>query len=280
MPRKTQAIADLASVRECSGARTTRISGPNGMTNPALAQIDGPAPLIVFLHEGLGSIAMWRRFPQSLCAAAGFGGLVQDRTGHGSAEPFDDPVRGGHPLDYHDREAEALLALLDREGVQQAVLFGHSDGGTIALLAAALAPDRVVACITEAAHVFVEDVTLAGIRNAVAAYEAPDSRLRTALLRHHGPERADKVFYRWADAWLSPPFAAWNIENRLHQVRCPVLAIQGLDDEYGTPAQVHAIVEQTSGPAEPLLIADSGHAPHIDSEAVVVEAVRRFLSGL
>lgn len=250
------------------------------MTETVFARLDGPSPQIAFLHEGLGAISMWRRFPEALCAAVGRGGLVQDRTGHGGAEPFPDPVRGGHALDYHDREAEALAALLEREGIERAILFGHSDGGTIALLAAALAPDRVTACITEAAHVFVEDVTLAGIRDAVAAYEAPESRLRTALLRHHGVERADKVFYRWADAWLSPPFAAWNIEHRLPRIRCPVLAIQGLDDEYGTPAQVHAIVDQVGGPAEPLLIAGSGHAPHIDSEATVIDAVRRFLDGI
>lgn len=247
------------------------------MTDTALARLDGPSPTIVFLHEGLGAITMWRRFPDSLCAAVGLGGVVLDRAGHGSAEPFPDPVRGGHPLDYHDREADALVALLAREGIERAILFGHSDGGTIALIAAALAPDRVAACVTEAAHVFVEDVTLAGIRDAVTAYEAPESRLRAALLRHHGAERADKVFYRWADAWLSPPFAAWNIEHRLPHIRCPVLAIQGLDDEYGTPAQVHAIVDQVGGPAEPLLIAGSGHAPHIDSEATVIDAVRRFL---
>lgn len=248
------------------------------MPDTSLLRLDGPSPEIVFLHEGLGAISMWRAFPEVLCAALGRGGLVQDRRGHGTAEPFADPVRGGHALDYHDREAEALVARLDREGLGQVVLFGHSDGGTIALLAAALAPDRIAACVTEAAHVFVEDVTLAGIRNAVAAYEAPESRLKAGLLRHHGAERADKVFYRWADAWLSPPFAAWNIEHRLAEVRCPVLAIQGLDDEYGTPAQVHAITGRVSGRAEPLLIEHSGHAPHIDSEATVIEAVRAFLA--
>lgn len=242
-----------------------------------LSRIDGSAPAIVFLHEGLGAISMWRRFPQTLCSALGRAGLVTDRRGHGTAPPFDDPVRSGHPLDYHDREAEALIALLEREGVERAVLFGHSDGGTIALLAAALAPERIAACITEAAHVFVEAITVAGIRDAVAAYEAPDSRLRAALLRHHGPTRADKVFYRWADAWLTPAFADWNIEHRLSAVRCPVLAIQGADDEYGTPDQVDAIVRRVSGRAEPLMIAGSGHAPHADSEATVVEAVRRFL---
>lgn len=223
---------------------------------------------------------MWRRFPETLCRTLGRGGLVVDRRGHGGARPFDGPVRAGHPLDYHDREATDLIRLLDDEAIERAVLFGHSDGGTIALLAAALAPDRVVACVTEAAHVFVEDVTLAGIRDAVSAFEAPDSRLRAALLRHHGEARADKVFWRWADAWLSPAFSAWNIEGRLAGIRCPVLVIQGLDDGYGTPAQVRAIADQVSGPATPLLIEGSGHAPHGDSEAQVTAAVSAFLEDL
>ncbi len=245
-----------------------------------LRHVDGQAPTLVFLHEGLGSISMWRSFPETLCTATRRRGLVADRTGHGAAPMFADPVRGGHPLDYHDREAEALIALLNDQGIDRAILFGHSDGGTIALLAAALAPERVIACITEAAHVFVEDITVAGIQEAVAAYEAQDSRLRAALLRHHGAARADRVFYRWADAWLSPAFADWNIEHRLPAVRCPVLAIQGLDDEYGTPRQIMAIVEQVSGPATPLLIENSGHAPHMDSEAAVIGAVSELLRTL
>ncbi|SDF92943.1 alpha/beta fold hydrolase [Thalassobaculum litoreum] len=250
------------------------------MSERPLARIDGPAPEIVFLHEGLGAATMWRGFPDALCAALGQGGILPDRRGHGTAPPFDDPVRGGHRLDYHEREAEALIALLERERIVRPILFGHSDGGTIALLAAALAPDRIAGCVTEAAHVFVEEVTLAGIRDAVTAYEAPDSRLKAALLRHHGAERADKVFYRWADAWLSPPFAAWNMEHRLPEVRCPVLAIQGLDDEYGTPAQVRAIVDQVAGRSEPLLIENSGHAPHLDSQDAVIDAVRTFAAAL
>ena len=248
------------------------------MFEETLVRIAGPSPKIVYLHEGLGAATMWRGFPAALCESLSRGGLIPNRRGHGTATPFDDPIRGGHRLDYHEREAEALIALLDREEIERAILFGHSDGGTIALYAAAMAPDRIAACITEAAHVFVEEITLAGIRDAVAAYEAPESRLKAALLRHHGPERAEKVFYRWADAWLSPPFAGWNMEHRLPEVRCPVLAIQGLDDEYGTPAQVHAIVDQVSGPAQALLIENSGHAPHLDSAARVIAEVRAFLA--
>ncbi len=236
-------------------------------------------PPIVFLHEGLGAVTMWRDFPARLCAATGRAGLVLDRWGHGRADPLDGPVRGSRPLDYHARETAALVEILDRFEIPRAVLFGHSDGGTIALLAAADAPQRIAACVTEAAHVFVEAVTLAGIREALAAYEAPDSRLRAGLARHHGEERVDRVFYGWADAWLSPPFAGWEMTGRLAGIRCPVLAIQGLDDQYGTPEQVHAIVAGVSGPAEPLLIAGCGHSPHLDSAPAVMQAVRRVVTG-
>lgn len=235
-------------------------------------------PPLVFLHEGLGAITMWKDFPTRLCAAVGRAGVVIDRWGHGRSEPLGGPVRGGRPLDYHARESEALIEILDRLAIPTAVLFGHSDGGTIALLAAADAPDRIEACITEAAHVFVEPVTLAGIRDAVAAYEAPDSRLRSGLTRHHGPERVDRVFYGWAYAWLSPPFAGWVMTERLVEIRCPVLAIQGLDDQYGTPEQVHAIVGGVSGPAAPLLLESCGHSPHVDSAADVIAAVARLLA--
>lgn len=246
------------------------------------ARIPAPAgaperPPIVFLHEGLGAITMWKQFPARLCAATGRAGVVLDRRGHGRAEPLDGPVRGGRPLDYHVREVDAVVEVLDRLEIRRAVLFGHSDGGTIALLTAADRPDRVAACITEAAHVFVEPVTLEGIRDALAAYQAPDSRLRAGLARHHGEERVDRVFYGWADAWLSPRFAGWVMTDRLADIRCPVLAIQGIDDQYGTPAQVHAIVAGVSGPAEPLLLDDSGHSPHLDSEDAVIAAARRAL---
>ncbi|MEQ8394721.1 alpha/beta hydrolase [Thalassobaculum sp.] len=238
------------------------------------------APPLVFLHEGLGAITMWKEFPARLCAAVGRAGIIIDRWGHGRSEPLDGPVRGGRSLDYHAREAETLIEILDRLAIPQAVLFGHSDGGTIALLAAANAPQRIAACITEAAHVFVEPVTLAGIREALAAYEAPGSRLRAGLARHHGEQRVDRVFYGWTDAWLSPPFADWAMTDRLAEIRCPVLAIQGLDDQYGTPEQVHAIVGGVAGPAQPLLLEACGHAPHADCEATVTEAVRRTLATL
>lgn len=235
-------------------------------------------PPIVFLHEALGAITMWKDIPRRLCTALGRDGVVYDRWGHGRADPLDGSVRGARLYDYHGTEAEALRDLLDAEEIERAVLFGHSDGGTVALLAAALMPERIAAVVTLAAHVFVEDISVAGIEDAVAAYTAPDSRLRAALLRHHGAERAERIFYAWADTWCDPGFRDWNIEAQLAGVACPVLTIQGADDEYGSPAQVEAIVRGVRGPAKPLLIEGCGHAPHAESPEVVIEAMREFLA--
>ena len=232
----------------------------------------------MFLHEGLGAITMWKNFPERLCLASGRAGVVLDRRGHGRAAPLDGPLRGGRPLGYHQDEAATLIAVLDLLEIPRAVLFGHSDGGTIALLAAADAPGRIAACVTEAAHVFVEPVSLAGIRVAVATYEAPGGRLRAGLARHHGEERVDRVFYGWADAWLTPPFAGWRMTDRLPAIRCPVLAIQGLNDQSGTPAQVHAVVDGVSGRARALLVEACGHSPHLDAETAVTEAVCALLA--
>lgn len=245
---------------------------------------NGDAPPIVFLHEALGAISLWKDTPRRLCAALGRDGVVYDRWGHGRADPLadplNDPARGARPYDYHTTETEALRDLLDAEAIDRAVLFGHSDGGTIALLAAALIPERIAAVVTLAAHVFVEDISVAGIEDAVAAYTAPDSRLRAAMLRHHGAERADRVFYAWADTWCDPGFRDWNIEAKLAGVICPALVIQGADDEYGSPAQVEAIVRGVRGPARPLLIEGCGHAPHAEAPEAVIAAMRELSASL
>ncbi|NQW11447.1 MAG: alpha/beta hydrolase [Alphaproteobacteria bacterium] len=249
------------------------------LTDPDASVAPGPAePPIVFLHEGLGAITLWKDFPSRLCAALGRGGVVYDRWGHGRSEPLGGPARGSRPHGYHTTEVAALRDLLDAEGIERAVLFGHSDGGTIALLAAALMPERVAAIVTLAAHVFVEDVSIAGIEDAATTFEAPDSRLRAALVRHHGIDRAERIFYAWADTWRDPAFRNWIIAGRLPTIACPALVIQGADDAYGTPAQVDAITRGVSGPARPLLIEGCGHAPHLEAEDTVIAAMRDFLA--
>lgn len=192
----------------------------------------GDPPVLVFLHEGLGSIAQWRDFPAALCRATGLAGLVYDRWGFGGSEPLELP----RPRDYLEREAErALPRVLEACGVERPILVGHSDGGSIALLYAAAHPARPLACITEAAHVFVEAVTLDGIRAAADAWRT--GGLPARLARYHG-DKTEAVFRGWTETWLRADFRDWNIEARLPAIACPLLVIQGADDEYGSKAQV------------------------------------------
>jgi pimeloyl-ACP methyl ester carboxylesterase len=228
-------------------------------------------PPLVFLHEGLGSISLWRDFPQALCRRTGREGIVYDRWGHGGSEPLDRP-RG---VDYlHDEARIFLPAVLDALGIERAVPIGHSDGGTIALLFAAQAPERAAAIVTEAAHVFVEDVTLTGIRAAVEAYATTD--LPRRLAKHHG-DKTDAVFRAWHETWLSPAFRVWNIEAELPRIGCPALILQGEDDEYGTRAQVDAIVRQVSGPVESALLPGCAHVPHQQARDAVLALVTDFV---
>jgi len=229
-------------------------------------------PTIIFLHEGLGSIAQWRDFPERVCSATGLPAFVYERWGHGKSEPF----TGKRGNDYLHKEAVALAEIADLCTGRDVILIGHSDGGSIALLYAST--DRSVrGVITEAAHVFVEDVTVEGIRKAVSAYE--EENLREKLARFHGPN-TDAVFRAWSDTWLSPEFRSWNIESRLKGIACPVLAIQGKDDEYGTPAQVEAIVKGAGGRADALLIEGCGHVPHFQAAGPVLSAITRFIVSL
>jgi pimeloyl-ACP methyl ester carboxylesterase len=229
------------------------------------------SPQLVFLHEGLGSVGQWKDFPLSLCQKTGLPALVFDRWGYGKSEP------GGQSGEIGYLHAEALTSLpqvLGHFGIENAILIGHSDGGSIALIFAAAYPEKVCCLITEAAHVFVEDVTLMGIREAVGAYK--DTDLRERLAKYHG-EKTDLVFKRWSETWLASPFREWNIEEYLSAVRCPVLAIQGQDDPYGTPAQVEAIVRQVSGPAAGLIVPACRHIPHFQAGGVVLAAMTDFI---
>ncbi len=236
------------------------------------------APLIVFLHEGLGSISMWKDWPTQVCEAAGCRGLVYSRYGYGrsTARPQED----AWPVDFMHREAHDVLpALLEVLGVNarrdKPVLFGHSDGGSIALLYAARYPDAVAGVIAAAPHILVEDVSLTSIAAARRAYLESD--LRARLDRHH--QDVDSAFWGWNDIWLNPEFRAWNIEDDLSRITCPVLAIQGTGDEYGTLAQVHGI-RRRAPQTELLEIPDCGHSPHRDQPATVIQAVARFVGAL
>lgn len=230
---------------------------------------DGP-PLL-FLHEGLGCIALWKDFPTALCRSLVREGIVYDRQGYGRSDPLDGPR---DPRYLHDEAYLVLPAVLDALDVPRVILIGHSDGGTIALLAAGALPDRVVAVVCEAAHVFVEEITLAGIRAAGEAFAKSD--LRRRLQRYHG-EKTDATFAAWHDTWLSPVFRSWSIEAELPRVTCPTLVLQGEDDEYGTAAQVAAIARGVSGPVETALIPGCAHVPHHQARDEVTARIERFL---
>ncbi len=239
----------------------------------------GAAPL-VFLHEGLGSVRQWTSkgldVPAALVAATGRPALVYDRLGFGGADPL--PARRT-PRYLYDEAWQTLPVVLDQAGIGRAVLVGHSDGGSIALLFAARFPERSAAVVSEAAHVMVEPITLAGIRAARAAFHAPDGRLRGALARHHGT-KTDDTFANWAEVWLSPEFAAFDMRAELPLVTAPCLVIQGEQDEYGSPAQVAAIAAGVGGPVEPWLVPDCGHVPHFQAAGRVLPRIAAFLDRL
>ena len=233
---------------------------------------DRNGPVLVFLHEGLGCIGLWRDIPARLCERLGLAAIVYDRLGHGNSDPPGRP-RTWHYL--HEEAEEQLPALLDALGIEEAVLIGHSDGGTIALLFAAAFPQRARALVTLAAHVFVEDITIDGIRAALRTYATGD--LSTRLRRYHG-DGTDALFHAWADTWLAPWFRGWNVEDCLPRVTAPALIMQGEADRYGTPRQVEAIARGLAGPHRTLLLPGVGHAPHLEAPDAVVEAVASFLS--
>ena len=226
-------------------------------------------PTIVFLHEGLGSIAQWKHFPDTLARAAGCNALVYERWGHGGS----DPLSGPRKADFMEREAhEALPQVLDAFGLEKAILFGHSDGGSIALLFAARYPERTLGVITEAAHVFVEEVSLSGVRTAVERFDTSDMEKRLRL--YHG-DKAESMFRGWADVWLSAKFRDWAIPpETLVAIQAPVLALQGADDEYGGPEQLQRIETGVGAAAKTVLIPDCAHEPHVQArEAVMAESI-------
>jgi pimeloyl-ACP methyl ester carboxylesterase len=233
------------------------------------------APTIVLLHEGLGSVALWRDFPKALNMAAGLRVLVYSRWGYGKSDPV---TRFPHGIDYMHREAlEALPELLRALGIAQPILFGHSDGGSIALLYAArhVAPEPL-SVIAMAPHVFVERVSTISIAKARVAYEETD--LRAKLARFH--DDVDSAFYGWNTTWLLPAFAHWNIEDEIAAIRCPILVIQGEGDEYGTPKQLESIKAHSGGRAELVLLPECGHSPHRDQREATLVAVKRHLARL
>lgn len=228
-------------------------------------------PELLLLHEGLGCVAMWRHFPEKLAAATGCRIVVWSRAGYGGSQAYTEP----RTTRYMHREAEeALPALLAELKIERPLLIGHSDGGSIALIFAGAFPEVPRGIAVLAPHEFVEEETLAGIREARTAWQTTD--LPQKLARYHHAQ-TERVFSDWNDCWLSPPFRDWNIEEYLPRIRCPVLAIQGEDDEYATLRQIDAIAEQVPG-TQLLKLANCGHTPQRDQEAAVLEALTAFVA--
>lgn len=232
------------------------------------------APTLVFLHEGLGSASLWRDFPDRLAAETGCGALVYSRAGYGRSDPALLP----RPVRFMHDEAGVLVGVLAAAGVRQAILVGHSDGASIALIFAGSSPaSGLRGLILEAPHVFAEPHGLASIAKIGEAYRTTD--LRERLARHHGAN-VDVAFRGWNDVWLTPEFRAWNLEEFLPAIRVPSLILQGEADEYGTWRQVEAIARQSGGPVEALALPGCGHSPHRERPDLVLPAMARFVRAL
>ncbi|NJD25356.1 MAG: alpha/beta hydrolase [Betaproteobacteria bacterium] len=229
-------------------------------------------PTIVMLHEGLGCVAMWRHFPERVAQVTGCRTIAWSRAGYGHSQPYAVPRT---PRYMHDEALAVLPALLAALAIERPLLFGHSDGGSIALLFAGAFPDVPLGAVVMAPHEFVEPETLAGIAAARAAWGATD--LPQKLARYHAD--AERVFFDWNDTWLSPAFRDWNIEDSLPAIRCPLLAIQGEDDEYATMRQIDVIGERVPG-ARLLRLPACGHSPHRDQPAAMLAALDAFVREL
>ena len=231
------------------------------------------APVLVFLHEGLGSVALWKDFPEKVSQATGCPAIVYSRYGYGKS----DRLAGARGVDYMHREAlEVLPELLDALSIRNPILVGHSDGASIALIHAGAGSRPVRGLALLAPHVFVEDITVASIAGAKVAFE--NTELPGKLARYH--DDVESTFRGWNDIWLHPDFRRWNIEEYLPRVACPVLLIQGEDDQYGTAAQTAAIASQVSGPVETLMLPDCAHSPHVDQPEATIGKIAHFVARL
>lgn len=231
-------------------------------------------PTLVFLHDSLGCIQLWRDFPQKLAIATQCNLLMYDRLGYGKSSPMSTSKRSNN---YMELEADILNELLIDLNINNPILFGHSDGGTIALLTASKYPTKIKATIAEAAHIFVEDVTLAGIYQAMDAYK--NTNLAERLTKYHG-EKVDMLFKAWTETWTSSEYKDWNIEHLLPTITSPLLFIQGEQDEYGTLEQVEKTIALVNGKAEKLIIPSIGHTPHKETPDLILEKVSTYINQL
>ncbi|MDP9960821.1 alpha/beta fold hydrolase [Chryseobacterium lathyri] len=228
-------------------------------------------PFIIFLHDSLGCTQLWRDLPTKISEITTCNVLVYDRLGYGKSGPM---LTYERPVNYMELEADLLNDLLTELNIKNAILFGHSDGGTIALITAAKYPEKIQAVICEAGHIFVEDATLKGVYDAWEAYKT--TNLAERLAKYHG-DKVEMLFRAWTETWTREYFRSWNIEYLLKDIQCPLLFIQGDADEYGTLEQVEKTVSQVSGLAEKYIIPGIGHTPHKDVPELVLSKVSEFI---
>ena len=264
----------MTSFAWSDGASGVLTVGGKSLETLTLGPSPDAAPTIVMLHEGLGCVALWRDFPRRLAEATGFGVFAFSRAGYGSSDPVPLP----RPLDYMTREAmDTLPPLFDAIGLRRGVLLGHSDGASITAIYAGSVKDfRVRGLVLMAPHVFTEAGGLAAIAAARAAYDSGD--LRTRLAKYH--RHVDVAFRGWNDAWLDPGFKAWNIAEAVDYWRVPALVIQGDADPYGTLAQIREIESRSYAPVDLDILADCGHAPHLERPEATLAAVADFCARL
>lgn len=228
-------------------------------------------PILVFLHEALGSIIQWKSFPQDLCQSVNLPGIVIERSGHGKSSSLAGERDRNYLHRYADETIDVLLEVLNPH--QKIILVGHSDGGSIALLLGSKKLKNLQAIVTMAAHTFVEPETLAGIHPAIEAFK---SGKLNGLYKIH-EDKTEALFYAWANTWLSPDFKSWDIRNEIQDFKQPVLAIQGINDQYGTEEQVNSIVDGHSNRTRKMIPA-CGHHPHLEKTKEMVELISEWIS--
>lgn len=236
---------------------------------------DDEKPLLLFLHEGLGSIAQWKSFPKDLCKFLNLNGVVYERYGYGHSTAFQEQRKP----DYLYREADYFLPLLLQKlqlENRDVILIGHSDGASIALLYASYIPNNVILVVSMAAHVFVDEQSNNGIKEAFDFYNQ-NPKLKEKLSRYHF-DHVDSTFYAWAEMWQTEEFKRFNMEDKLREIKVPILAIQGVNDEYGLPSQVDSIVSNGPHPNnEKLMIPNCGHAPHFQAREITLNSIKQFV---
>ncbi len=253
----------------------SKLSFPNGQIYYEYNHFFENKPTLIFLHDSLGCVELWRDFPHTIALKTKCNLLVYDRFGYGKSSSFLTEKRENN---YMELEADFLNELLEKLQINEVILFGHSDGGSISLIAAAKYPKKIKAIITEGAHIFVEEVTLEGVRQAKESYRSTDLKLK--LEKYHG-EKTQILFDAWTETWLNPFFLNWNIEHFLRLIKCPTLAIQGVDDEFGSIDQVEGI-EKGCQQTFFFIIPNAKHSPHKEAreltELLVVDFLRKILN--